>query len=90
MTIFVLIALNQAPSVQAAVQRVYPDDFLKVSEDVWLISAKGTSKDISDALNITEGLGGTSGMVFASAGYFGRAAPSYSEWVANKLGPVVI
>jgi hypothetical protein len=84
MTVFVVVALTSNPMFEAAIMQSYPDDHLKLTDTVWLVSASGTSRTVSDELKISEGEVG-SGMIFSTAGYFGRSSPSNWEWISNKL-----
>jgi hypothetical protein len=62
---------------------------LKVAEGQWFVIAPAatTSKEISDALGITNADPVPSnGIVFRVESYFGRTAGSTWEWIRNKQG----
>jgi hypothetical protein len=53
----------------------------------WLVAAKTTAKELSDNLQITDGVNGAA-IVIEVASYFGRANPNIWTWIkSNWDGP---
>ncbi len=70
--------------MESAIRRVFPSDHLKVTDNEWLISAIGTSKDISDKLGVTPGNETGPAIVFSMANYYGRAMMEVWDWIKAK------
>jgi hypothetical protein len=72
--------------VESAIKEKFPNDYIGLQGDEWLVAAKGTAKEVSDTLGITgeatARLG--SAIVFATTGYFGRAPTEVWEWIRTK------
>ena len=88
MSIFVVFRVGEPDKLKAAIEDNYPDNFLEVAVGQWLVSAKGTAKEISDKLGITNDErkpGITPAMVVKSDGYYGRAAGNIWEWMKVKI-----
>ncbi len=49
----------------------------------WLVAAKATAKEVSDALGITDGAS-EAALVVEVASYFGRANPSIWTWIKDN------
>lgn len=62
------------------IAQTYPLHHYVLSDDAWLVAARGTAKDISDRLGVTEGTNG-SALVVEAASYFGRANPAIWTWI---------
>ena len=89
MTIFVICRVSNPALVGEAVKSQFPNDHLPLQGDEWLVSAKSTAREIAERLGITEEEGSTktkvgSAIVFASAGYWGRASTEIWEWLKTK------
>lgn len=87
--IFAVISLNPQ-NHDAFVKEIvtkFPTDYFQASPDgrVFLVSAPGTAKDISDRLGIGEPQGLTSVIVLAISGYYGVAPMNTWEWIAAKI-----
>lgn len=54
MAIFVVFRVQDPARMEAAIDSVFPDDHLSIGKNEWLISAKGTAKEISDRLGVTD------------------------------------
>jgi hypothetical protein len=83
MTIFSVTALSNEAQIEAAVKRVYPNDHFKLAPNQFLVAARGTSKDVSDALDISTGKTGL-GVIATMSGYFGYAPTNIWEWIKVK------
>ena len=84
MIVFAVIEVSNAAVIQTALETHFPGDFLKLSFSNWLVAGRGiTAKDVSDKLGISEGQ--SNGIVFTTAGYYGRAPGNVWEWVGAKL-----
>ena len=87
MAVFAIIAqpqLGTANMLPAAVAAVFPNDFLAVAGNVWLVAHFGTAQDLSGKLGITEGTNGTA-IVVEVGSYFGRADPNIWTWIKAKM-----
>jgi hypothetical protein len=84
MTVFAIIAPSEFPALSEAILMKFPNDNLTIAPGQWLVAGKGTAKDISDSLGITEGKVSTA-IVFTIVGFYGYAAPNIWEWIAAKL-----
>lgn len=85
MTVFAIVNVSEPASIQAALAANFAGDFVQISPAEWLVAARGaTAKEISDRLGITDGKNG-SAIIFAIAGYFGRASSQIWEWLAAKI-----
>ena len=58
---------------------------LLMDSGAWLLSAAGTSRDISDRLGITGQQLGPSVIVFTISGYYGRAPNNVWEWLKAEM-----
>jgi hypothetical protein len=60
-----------------------------LANGVWLVSASGSARDVSDTLGITGGAKG-SGVVTEVASYYGRANPAIWSWIKQNWegGPI--
>ncbi|WFR98722.1 hypothetical protein [Rhizobium tumorigenes] len=83
MSIFVIFKVSHQDKLQEALERVFPEDHLRVDATEWLVSAKMTSKEVCDHLGISDG-STTSAVVFKMESYFGRAATSIWDWIKTK------
>jgi hypothetical protein len=87
MPIFVILPKNNAAreAVRQNVETLFPNSLVS---GAWLVSAAGTSEEISNTLRITgEGTDHTapSVIVFTISGYFGRAPNNVWEWLTEKM-----
>lgn len=84
MTIFVVFRVGEPAKMQAAMERAYPANHLKIETGEWLVSAPGTAKDVSDKLGVTPANDSGPAMVFSMANYYGRATTEIWDWVKAK------
>lgn len=84
MGIFVIFRVANAAKMSAALKTHFPDDHLDIGQNEWLVSAKGTAKEISDKLGISDGAGAGNAIVFSMGSYFGRAATNIWDWIKAK------
>ena len=90
MTIFVVFRVQDPVRMKNAVETVFAHDHFSLGHDEWLISAKGTAKEISDRLGITDLPVGNvtkagSAIIFSMENYYGRAANDIWEWIKTKM-----
>jgi hypothetical protein len=90
MTIYAILLPHPEPAVAAKIVSEFGADALSVNETQWLVSASGTTQDITKRLGIfdPENPNATptgSAIVFATSGYFGRAPTNIWEWLKVKL-----
>jgi hypothetical protein len=85
MTVFVVFRATSPEAMGASVRRNFPNNFLEVQSDEWLISASGTAKDVSDRLGLTPSASSVgTAIVFSMANYYGRAPTEIWEWIKAK------
>ena len=88
MTIFVVFRVAYPDRMDEAIRSKYPDSHIKVDDDEWLISARGTAVEVSNDLGITAPDSKTvtgPAMVFSMANYYGRATTEIWDWIKTKL-----
>lgn len=87
MTIFAIVHQPGADvqTLGAAVKATYPLHHYDLGEGAWLVAARGTAKDISDRLLISDGPNGPA-LVIELASYFGRANPAIWTWITANWG----
>jgi len=85
MSIFVVFRITEPEKMKRAIESAYPNNYFELENNEWLISEKGTAKDVSDKLGIT-GSEHTVGsaIVFSMNSYFGRAPTNIWEWIKTK------
>jgi hypothetical protein len=89
MTIFIVCRVQDPPKMKNAVESVFPDDHFDIGHSEWLISSKGTTKEVSDKLGVTHTAsdntsGAGSAIIFSVENYFGRAPTNIWEWIKTK------
>jgi len=86
MAIFVVFRVAEPAKMRSAIQSRFTEDHFDLGHDEWLISAKGTAKDIADTLGVTtEGFLTGSAMVFRMDSYFGRTSMDVWDWIKSKV-----
>lgn len=85
MTIFAIFRVQDPERMRARLADVYPHDHFDLGNNEFLIAAKGTAKEISDAIGVT-GETATAGnaIVLTIESYYGRAASNIWEWIKSK------
>ena len=93
MNVFAILPPEANSVLDKRIEEVFPGNCLKISPNQWLIAGKGTSREVSDHLQITEtnslgavskGLTGVA-VVLAVTSYFGTAPTNVWEWLKTKL-----
>jgi hypothetical protein len=85
MTVFVVLKVSSPQLLKPAIESKFPNDHLYLGKDEWLVSsASMTSRDVSDALGVSEGPNGDA-VVLAVAGFWGRATQDVWEWLTLKM-----
>lgn len=84
---FAIMGLSHPERISAALGAKYSTDHLPMSQNLWLLVAPATAKEVCDAIGITDGSSGT-GVVVAFTSYYGRANPQIWEWLASRMGAV--
>ncbi len=82
---FAIVAVSDPNKVAAVIAEKFPNNFLSLTPEEWLISADGTAQELSSTLGLTDGVNG-SGVVLSFPTYFGRSQPQTREWIADKMG----
>jgi hypothetical protein len=90
MTIFAILMPEPQPRVVAEIVRLYPDDFLMLSDTQYLISSTATAQGLTIKLGMgptREGAAEITGnaVVLAISSYWGRAPVSVWDWLKAKL-----
>lgn len=67
-----------------AIDQTFPEQNIQIADEVWLVAAKITAKEISDKLKVTDGANGPA-VILEVAGYFGRADPTIWSWMKSRL-----
>jgi len=86
MGIFIVFRVTQPEKLKAAIEERFCRNSFDLGNNEWLISDRGTAKDVSDKIGITDredaDLG--SAIVFGMESYFGRASIDIWEWIKTK------
>lgn len=84
MSTFVIIPTAQEPaqktSLSEAIKAKFGNACYHLPQGEWLVSYAGTSRQLSDELNISEGVQGNV-IVLHFTGYWGRATNDVWEWM---------
>jgi hypothetical protein len=83
MGIFVIFRVSNPEKMKAAVESEFPQDHISLGHNEWLVSMKGTAKEVSDKLKISDATNGVA-MVFGMSNYFGRASSDIWDWIKAK------
>jgi hypothetical protein len=85
MAIFSILAQPGAnvQKLSETIQATYPLHHYPLGNGAWLVAARGTAKDISDRLTITDGPNSPA-IVLEAASYFGRANPAIWTWIKDN------
>lgn len=83
----ILAVIAQQPKSPAtlgmAIAQNYPNNYLQIDGDAWLIAAKSSPQELCDKLGITNGQNGSAVVVTVGA-YFGRANPNIWAWIKER------
>ena len=83
--IFAVVAVDNPTAMGAAVAKLYPSEHVLFAPGQWLVVDKGTAKEVSDRLGVTDGTNGGALIVAVSpGGYFGRKGADLWEWIKVK------
>ena len=90
MTIFAIMMPQPQPGLVAEVEKLFPNDFIMLSDTQYLVSFNGTAVDLCAKLgiyNLKEKDKPASGVavVFATSSYFGRGPATVWDWLKTKL-----
>lgn len=86
MTVFAIVSQGGAAASDRLRQTIaasFPDDFLPVTDAVWLVAAPGSAQDVSNKAGITQG-GNEPAIVLEISNYFGRSNPNVWAWIKAK------
>ncbi len=88
MAIFVVSALDAAPEgISAKIKENLPQAHsIEIKKGEWLVSFQGSSQDLSNLLDITNGELGTA-TVFAVRSYYGYAPRNIWDWLSANWDP---
>ena len=90
MTIFAILLPHPQPSLVEAIQKLFPDDHLSITETQWLVSSAGTVVDLTAKLGIYDvkspGAPATGiAVILAVSSYYGRAPTTVWDWLKTKM-----
>jgi len=87
MSLFAVLLPEENPKLVAAIKEKFPDtDHYEITSTQWMISGKGTVKQISDTLGVSvkeNPIG--SAVILAISGYWGRASTDLWDWMKVKM-----
>lgn len=83
MALFALLSPTENQLLANSLQIAFPSDHLKVGVGQWIVTARGTARELSDGLGISDGKVGTV-MVLMVGAYWGRASNEIWEWMASR------
>jgi len=81
MATFVIIPTGNPQSFEAVIPERFGVNCYKLPRGEWLVVFDGTSKQLSESLEIAQG---REGVVLSFSGYFGYASKDIWEWIAAK------
>jgi hypothetical protein len=84
MALFALLSPNENPALAQALELTFPGDHLKTGIGQWMVAARGTAKELSDGLGISDGRVGTV-IVITVGAYWGRGSNDVWEWMSTRL-----
>lgn len=86
MTVFAVLPATENRQLEERIKELFPDNHFKLSDNQWLVSAKMTSRELTEKLRITspdQGIPSTA--VFSLSGFFGKHSPELWEWLIAKM-----
>lgn len=89
MSIFVIFRVADTVKMKAAVQAHFTNDFFDIGNGVWLVSFKGTAREVSNKLGVTSEDGSSTvigpAIIVQFENYFGRANRDIWDWIKSKI-----
>jgi hypothetical protein len=86
MQIFALLRVSRPVELRAAILQRFPQDHFDLGNNEWFVAVESmTSREVCDALGVSEGQNGNAVAVGIS-GYWGRTSNDVWEWLAAKRG----
>jgi hypothetical protein len=97
MNVYTVSLIENVAEGAAAIERAFPGDNKKITEDCWLVAGSGTALDICAQLGLPVGdntarevqEGEFTGMITLVGGYFGWAPMDIWEWISSKIAQPV-
>ena len=87
MKIFQATVLSNVPAFEAAVEAKFSGNYLRISENAWLIAGGGTAREVCAALGMPTEPSQPSpfdAVVVGVSGYFGYGPNNVWEWMFAK------
>ena len=84
MSVFAILRVTEPAKLKAAIENLYPDDFLDLGNNEWLVSDKGNAVIVSEKLGISNASNGLAIIISVST-YYGRAPTPIWDWIKSKL-----
>jgi hypothetical protein len=87
MPVYAIIATKRPEDLGRKIETDYPDDFISVRDDVWLVDYDGTTQGLAAKLGIRSGESG-SGLVIPVDTYSGRANADIWDWLKVHMSRI--
>lgn len=86
MSLFAVLSPKENHKLETAIKEKFPDNYQQLSPTQWIISAKGTAKQISDKLGVSikENPVGNA-VILGINSYWGRASTDLWDWMKVKI-----
>jgi hypothetical protein len=85
MAVFAVLSKENNSKLATLIKEMFPNDYYEYSSNQWLISTKGTAKEVSDKIGISNKANDLSAVVFATSSYYGLTETTLWDWIKNKL-----
>ena len=83
MGVFIIFRVTEPAKLKEAIKASFGVEQYDLGNNEWLVSLKGTPKEVSDKIGISDGSNGNA-MIFAMSGYYGRATTEIWDWIKAK------
>jgi hypothetical protein len=85
MSLFAVLLPKETPELVKIIKEKFPENY-EINPTQWIISAKGTVKQVSDTLGVSVKENPTgSAVVLGISGYWGRASTDLWDWMKVKM-----
>lgn len=86
MPVFAIVSTSDPAKIRTVLNNKFAENHIQLPRGSgWLVFApNATAQEVSNQLGVSEGESGT-GIVFAIAGYWGRAPTNVWEWLSVKI-----
>lgn len=85
MSLFAVLLPKENPELVKIIKQKFPENY-EINPTQWIISAKGTVKQVSDTLGVSIKENPTGlAVVLGISGYWGRASTDLWDWMKVKM-----